>query len=897
MPDQLWTAQLRIAEWEAQEDAPEIAFAERLDHHNRLTRLFMLAESLRPGGDPFVEELVSRIGEEFLDAPGSLTGSLQRVLRERHAELQEWNRSSLPRDQATYGISCLIARDDAVFLAQAGPTLALLRGPDGLVPKEIASDPRTSALGGSAPLELEFSQTPLDAHGWFLLLNNAGASLLSDELLTGLAKLPVDDVLPALYPQLRGLRNVSALIVASPLASDPAVDPVADPAVEPPVEPEAPDPEPPSAAQAEQQAPDDQDDAEPEPGLEDLPSDGETAAPDEPPRQDREQLAEPEPPAVPEADENIEPAEQPVPAAPIQPDAEPPLAAEVGSDSGGEAAHPDPPVEDWPERTPVAAATGGAFGRLLAAARRLFGRDTAPDPWELARDDAPAPATPEPPVPEPAADEPPQDEPATDDPPADAPAPPPGAGAPADSDDDVPLQQAASLSRLSTQAVGWPANPFADPPAPVLSTAVDADIARRLRPLVALGAVIPRLRWRRQAGRAAAPDNDQPAPNLRPAIFALFAMLLIFAAVAGVILVPESLRDSERSQFDDLLGDARLRLASAAINSDPALARELLESASTAASQAIELQPLDEEAQAIRIEIAAALEQVNLILQPADLLPLAEFSAFGPRLAVGALELGGDAVYALDDAGGRVFSLPLIGGVPQLIFQERNAYPFRFDTGQLEAAAPLSIYWRTTTAGAELLILDAARRLFSFTPVAGVNAVRLPSSELLGSIDAVAADEDAIYLLDASGGSVWRFPQAEDGRLTAPIAILERTDLRGASDLLVRSGVARVIFISSDDGRVRRFADGAESGFALPRLDRPLLVPTSLGIGATSGLLYTADRGNNRVVVMSDAGALAAQIRSDQLRGLRGVAVDEVTGRLYFALPDRVLTSSLPPVP
>ena len=369
------------------------------------------------------------------------------------------------------------------------------------------------------------------------------------------------------------------------------------------------------------------------------------------------------------------------------------------------------------------------------------------------------------------------------------------------------------------------------------------------------------------------------------------------AAVAGVILVPEALRDSERSQFDDLLGDARLRLASAAISSDPGIARNLLELANTAVADALELQPLDEEAQTIRIEIAAALEQVNLILQPGDLVSLAEFSAFGPRLAVGALELGGGAVYALDDAGGRVFSLPLIGGAPQLIFQERNAYPFRFDSGQLEAAAPLSIYWRTTAAGAELLILDAARRLFSFTPVAGVTAVRLPSSELLGSIDAVAADKDAIYLLDASGGSVWRFPQAEDGRLTAPIAILERTDLRGASDLLVRSGVARVIFIASDDGRVRRFADGAESGFALPRLDRPLLVPSSLGIGATSGLLYAADRGNNRVVVMSDAGVLAAQIRSDQLRGLRGVAVDEATGRLYFALPDRVLTSSLPPVP
>ena len=99
---EVWTAQLHIVGGEATEEAPEIAYAERLDDAGRTVRLYLLAEPDRPGSEQFLADLVTDIGEEFVSGSGSLTGLIQRAIRERHLDLLDWNRNSLPRDQAIW---------------------------------------------------------------------------------------------------------------------------------------------------------------------------------------------------------------------------------------------------------------------------------------------------------------------------------------------------------------------------------------------------------------------------------------------------------------------------------------------------------------------------------------------------------------------------------------------------------------------------------------------------------------------------------------------------------------------------------------------------------------------------------------------------------------------------
>ena len=58
---EVWTAQLHIAGGEASEDAPEIAYAERLDDAGRTARLYLLAEPDRPGSEQFIAAFDTRV--------------------------------------------------------------------------------------------------------------------------------------------------------------------------------------------------------------------------------------------------------------------------------------------------------------------------------------------------------------------------------------------------------------------------------------------------------------------------------------------------------------------------------------------------------------------------------------------------------------------------------------------------------------------------------------------------------------------------------------------------------------------------------------------------------------------------------------------------------------------
>jgi hypothetical protein len=133
-------------------------------------------------------------------------------------------------------------------------------------------------------------------------------------------------------------------------------------------------------------------------------------------------------------------------------------------------------------------------------------------------------------------------------------------------------------------------------------------------------------------------------------------------------------------------------------------------------------------------------------------------------------------------------------------------------------------------------------------------------------------------------------PRPADGGLAPGAPAIQRTDLAAATALVVDEA----IFVSGSDGRIRRLSESGEQGFPVPELDRPLLVPASLAVGQTSGLLYAVDRGNNRVVIFTTRGELVAQLRADLLIGVRAVVPDELNRRLYYVTEDALLTSALP---
>lgn len=433
----------------------------------------------------------------------------------------------------------------------------------------------------------------------------------------------------------------------------------------------------------------------------------------------------------------------------------------------------------------------------------------------------------------------------------------------------------------------WPTNPFAPVELSVLAVESAGASAGAppgwRRPLAELSGDLPDPTARR-------PELERQRrrrPPLRTTLFALFGMLLVLAGVSAALVLP-TLLSNDSEQFGAQLERARQGLAAAALGVDVESSRAALRQALGDVNSALDSKPLDQQALDLRGEIEAALAELDLLFVPAAFEVLVDLGRFGPSIAVGAIYQASDRLYALDDAGGRVFAISA-SGVASVLFDEGAALDA---AGARRTGRPISL----ALDGAALWVLDSEAQLFRIDD-AGALLIGVPQAERLGSLNAIAVAGGGLWALDASGGAIWRFPRAEaDGALGPPQRMTPRVNLASAVELAAapREDGSIIVFVSTSDGRLRRFINGEESPLTLEGLDRSPLAPASLGVGQSSGLLYLADRGNDRVLVLGPDGALSRQIAAEELRGLRGVAVDEARGQIVYAFTDRLVSSPLP---
>ncbi len=94
--------------------------------------------------------------------------------------------------------------------------------------------------------------------------------------------------------------------------------------------------------------------------------------------------------------------------------------------------------------------------------------------------------------------------------------------------------------------------------------------------------------------------------------------------------------------------------------------------------------------------------------------------------------------------------------------------------------------------------------------------------------------------------------------------------------------VAFSIYTVTKDGEVHIFTAGKEDGFSVKGLDKPLNNPVSIVAHVDLENIYIADKGNNRIVVLSKSGELVAQYKPanpsiwDDIRSI-DVSLDEKT--------------------
>ena len=459
------------------------------------------------------------------------------------------------------------------------------------------------------------------------------------------------------------------------------------------------------------------------------------------------------------------------------------------------------------------------------------------------------------------------------------------------------------------EIAGWPVNPFAAQQIQQIQTltpALASPTLRLTKPIMELGQAIPSLLEKQNHPAVQRPKIRTRDPRARSASahragFLLVGMLALLAGVAAVLLGP-SLLQSDEDQFRSRVERARNGLAASQLAATTEASRLALQDARSEVEAALAINPLAADALQLREEIEAVLAELNLVQSPGELTMVADLSRFGPSIALGAVRFGGGQIFILDDAGGRVFSMTADGAV-SLIFLEGELLGLG---SQLRAGRPISIAWQsaqsaqTGSAGASglplddaLWILDSHARLYRWT-ASGVLLVPIPDQVLLGSVDAVAATSGSVYLLDQSGGAIWRFA-VDRSELSAPSRAVGRTDLLNTNEFLATVGGSGAIefLVASNDGRLRRYSADEAMPLALD-LVRELLAPASLSLGGQSGLVYVVDRGQGRIIAVGPDGRVVSQIQSAQLADLRGAWVNEQTGQIIYALSSSILLGRLP---
>lgn len=370
--------------------------------------------------------------------------------------------------------------------------------------------------------------------------------------------------------------------------------------------------------------------------------------------------------------------------------------------------------------------------------------------------------------------------------------------------------------------------------------------------------------------------------------------LTIAVVVAGLALLlllvlPGLARQGQNEKVSQLLRGANEAIAAAEREPDIARRRALLERAQATIDEARALRTVaPSDLGGLEQRLAGQLVEINGVRELADLALVADLAAPGLAAPSATQVALGPAVYLLDASAGKVVAIPREGDPkPVTVFEEgRTPGPNR--TGRARSMT----WWAAegNRPGA-LLVLDDKRLLYAVDARGDIRPIALGDTSGWRSDTAIAMGTSNLYVLDPGANQIWRYTLNAGGFPGGPEPLLNaRAVVRDASGLSLAVGPV----LTTPDGRILRVADGREQLLQPVAMDRPLLAPAAPLLNPADGLLYVADRGNQRIVKLRPDGAFAGQLTHHRLAGLQAIALDEAAGALYAIAGQSLVKATIP---
>lgn len=369
----------------------------------------------------------------------------------------------------------------------------------------------------------------------------------------------------------------------------------------------------------------------------------------------------------------------------------------------------------------------------------------------------------------------------------------------------------------------------------------------------------------------------------KPALYA--AVSVVTLLVAGWLSVPRLVQTGKQDRFAVLMHDAQINEQSALVQHDTAKERQLLEKSQAELNEAKPLRPSDQSVVALGSEIVKALDALNGVRQFPAAATLVDLSATSVAPSAATDLVVGAEIYLLDGSTGRVYAFDPSGQPAggTVVFQGQKTIE-SMPTGP---AQHLAMQPGVASRPGLLYILDSNRRLFSLDSSGTLRSVGLVATDRWKSATAIAVTATDLYVLDGAGNQIWRYQASNGGYSSTPARIASKSDLHDATQISAPGD----IYVSTLKGRLVRFSGGREQEMQPRGIDRPLVSPQPPVVDPQQGLLYIADAGNDRIVVMDANATFQMQYVGSALHGLRSIALDPNSGVLY-ALSEQSLISS-----
>jgi hypothetical protein len=174
------------------------------------------------GQNSLVSQLAWIVRDVYYSQRGSVTAGLQMAIRGVNGVLFDENRNSLPSDRRTAGITCVVLRDDDLFIAQAGPAAAFVRqGGQVIRYPEVSpwlddvsmEEVDAAFVGDRRDVQVDLYHAQVAPGDGFLLVNAALARSLSPQASPAvLAEPSTEEALERLIASSAG-QDLSALVV------------------------------------------------------------------------------------------------------------------------------------------------------------------------------------------------------------------------------------------------------------------------------------------------------------------------------------------------------------------------------------------------------------------------------------------------------------------------------------------------------------------------------------------------------------------------------------------------------------------------------------------------------------------------------------------------------------